>query len=234
MNIYHQELLEQMKIHQGKGTKHSASDSYLSSGHAFYSISVPVKRDIARSWVKRHTDISENELLQLVNSLFTGKSYEEKTIASLLLEYLPRQRKKLLIDNIDLWTNELQGWAEIDSLCQSVFTAKEVLDNWSAWEKLITKLSQDNNINKRRASIVLLTKPASVLEDKKIAVLSFAIIDMLQAERDILITKAISWLLRSLVKYHKTEVAQYIEKNKSTLPAIAVRETKRKIQTGKK
>ena len=53
-------------------------------------------------------------------------------------------------------------------------------------------------------------------------------------EKDILITKAISWLLRSLVKYHKNEVDQVIEQNKETLPKIAIRETKRKIETGRK
>ncbi|MDP2951009.1 MAG: DNA alkylation repair protein, partial [bacterium] len=64
--------------------------------------------------------------------------------------------------------------------------------------------------------------------------LAFENIEKLKPEKDILITKAISWLLRNLIKYHKKEVADYLKKNKNSLPKIAVRETEKKIKTGKK
>lgn len=55
-----------------------------------------------------------------------------------------------------------------------------------------------------------------------------------QTEKHVMITKAISWLLRSLIKYHKNEVTVYLKKNSLTLPKIAVREVRRKLETGKK
>lgn len=49
-----------------------------------------------------------------------------------------------------------------------------------------------------------------------------------------LIAKAVSWILRSLVKRHRQIVGEYVFKNEASLPAIAVREFKKKYETGKK
>lgn len=234
MNAYHKDLLEEVKKYSRMGTSHSSSDSYLGSGHFYYSVAVPKKREVVKKWVKEHTNISFAEYLALLNSLYTSQSYEEKTMASLLLEYLPQQRKQLNPHLLDSWLNELHGWAEIDCLCQSNFSAKEILVDWTTWKDLIKKFSHNNNISKRRASLVLLTGPVSHSENKELAILAFSVIDTLKSEKDILITKAISWLLRSLVKFHKEDVKKYVVTNKDFLPKIAVRETMRKIETGRK
>lgn len=234
MNTYHQELLSQIQSHAGKGTTHTAGDSYLSSGHEYYSIAVPLKRTIVKEWVRSHKDISVTEFVSLLDSLFAGKSYEEKTIAGLLLGYVPKLRKIIDPTKLDEWLEGLQGWAEIDTLCQSNFTAEELLSTWHVWEELLKRFVVSQHVAKKRASLVLLTGPVSHTDNKKLAQLAFENIAKLQTEKDILITKAISWLLRSLVKYHKEEVVHFMDENQQTLPKIALRETKNKLRTGKK
>lgn len=59
-------------------------------------------------------------------------------------------------------------------------------------------------------------------------------IERLKHEKEILITKAISWVLRSAVTHHEQAVKRYVLANKDTLPKIAVRETLVKIKTGTK
>jgi 3-methyladenine DNA glycosylase AlkD len=59
-------------------------------------------------------------------------------------------------------------------------------------------------------------------------------IEKLKHEKPVLITKAISWLLRSMVKNHKNEVEKYIKNNLESLPKIAIRETQKKLITGTK
>jgi 3-methyladenine DNA glycosylase AlkD len=71
-------------------------------------------------------------------------------------------------------------------------------------------------------------------DDARLSDLSFALIERLKGERDILITKAVSWLLRNLTLRHKQEVAAYLKANGASLPPIAVRETTRKLKTGTK
>lgn len=150
------------------------------------------------------------------------------------MEYTPNFRKQIDPQVLDKWLIGVKGWGEVDSLCQSSFSATEILAKWDDWKKLITKFSQDRGIHKRRASLVLLCKAVRESDDKRLADLAFRNIEKLKGEKDVLITKAVSWLLRSLTEKHKEEVAKYLENNKETLPKIAVREVSRKLLTGKK
>lgn len=152
----------------------------------------------------------------------------------MLFGYLGKLRKQVKPKDIDRWLNNLKGWAQVDSLCQSNFTAKDLLDNWNNWKRFLIKLSKDKNINKRRASLVFLTKPVRDSNDRRLAKLALKNINKLKAEKEILITKAISWLLRDMIKNHRKKVESYLKENSKTLPKIAVRETKKKLLTGRK
>lgn len=123
---------------------------------------------------------------------------------------------------------------ETDSICQSKFSAPEVFRKWKEWRELLTKLASDKNVHKRRASLVLLTKLVKDSEDMRLADLAFANIGKLKQNREILVAKAISWLLRDLIKNHRQSVEKYLLENEDTLPRIAVRETRQKLLTGRK
>lgn len=234
MNKHHRELLEEVKRQSKSARPKKVSANYSGSGHTKYGLSNPQERQITKAWIKNHPGITTSQLEELLNSLYSAPSQDEKTLAGKLLEYFPRLRAQLKPSLIDTWLNHLEGWEEVDSLCQSNFTAKELLDNWPKWEKLLKNLNKSPNINKRRASLVFLTGLVSKSDDPRLTSLAFENIDNLKDERDILITKAVSWLLRDLTKLHRKEVEDYLEKNINTLPSIAIRETKNKLKTGRK
>jgi 3-methyladenine DNA glycosylase AlkD len=71
-------------------------------------------------------------------------------------------------------------------------------------------------------------------EDARLADFAFMNIDKLKKEREILVTKAISWLLRDLIKHNRPRVETYLKENEDTLPKIALRETRTKLLTGRK
>lgn len=235
MNRNHQELVVLLKRHSGQGTKHQAEreKNYIGSEKYSYTIKSSVKRQFIKEWLKHHL-LTFSEYFELLNSLYRGKSHDEISIGGKLLEYLPKLRKQLNPESLNKWLDDTEGWSEVDSLCQSNFTAEEMLSNWTVWKKLMDGLSVSKNIHKRRASLVLLTGPVRKSPDTKLSNLAFENIAKLQEEREILITKAISWLLRDLIKYHRKEVETFLEKNSLKLPKIAVRETVRKLTTGKK
>jgi 3-methyladenine DNA glycosylase AlkD len=109
-----------------------------------------------------------------------------------------------------------------------------LLGDWTTWKKLIKSFVKDKNISKRRASLVLLTKSLRQSDDIKLSKLAFENIEKLKHEKEILITKAISWLLRSLVKFHSKQLSIYLKENRDTLPKIAYREAYCKLTTGRK
>jgi 3-methyladenine DNA glycosylase AlkD len=235
MNKHYAEILAEIKKSVGKKSEDMAwVKKYMGTDKIFYSLRSETKKKIAKNFIKKYPNISLVGYIDLLNSLFAGKSHEEICVASRLLEFLPKLRKQLNPKVLDKWLDNACGWGEIDSICQSNFSAEELLDDWSGWEELILKFSKDKNISKRRASLVLLTKSVRNSSDSRLANLAFSNIDRLKLEKDILITKAISWLLRSLINHNSDIVKAYLEKNKYVLPKIAIRETARKLLTGRK
>jgi 3-methyladenine DNA glycosylase AlkD len=231
---FHREIVSKLKKHAGRGTKHSDNPGYHGSTHFSYHISTPVKRKIVREFLARHKDISQKEFTELADSLYKAGSLDEKHIAGMLLGCAKSHRGNISPRAADSWLNHLEGWAEIDSLCQSNFTAEEMLSRWKEWKALLAGFSKNRNISKRRASLVFLTGPVKKSDDERLSTVAFQNVERLKGEKDILITKAISWLLRNLMARHKKEVVAYLDRNGDSLPSVAVREAKRKLLTGRK
>jgi len=191
-------------------------------------------RSIAREFMRSHAHLSADEFAQLLTSLVHGESGTEKMMAGILLDYSRLDQRKFKIKLFDDWLNELEGWAEIDTLCTSKYARSEILAQWQDWERLLKKFSRSKDIGKRRASLVFLCVPTRYSQVPELADLAFENIQRLSGERDILITKAISWLLRSMIKLYRKEVMSFIKEYADSLPAIAVRETRAKLSTGVK
>ncbi len=235
MHPDHETLLKQLHA-AARGAEASGFDlqSYLGAPIPVLNVSAPAQRKIVRDWRSAHKPLPTAMVLELVDMLVQGDFHEEKTLGLLILEGLGRGRRPFGPAEVDRWLDHLTGWAEVDSLCQSLFGPEDLLGDWPAWRALIGRLAKDTNINKRRASLVLLTRPARMSPDQRLRDLAFETIEVLKGERPIIITKAVSWLLRSLVQHHAGEVAGYLEEQGPTLPAIAVREARAKLTTGRK
>ncbi|HEY2047742.1 MAG TPA: DNA alkylation repair protein [Caulobacteraceae bacterium] len=209
-------------------------DSYGGSGHSFYRLDVPERRAIARAWVAARRGGDPADALAVIGSLFAGDSHEEKTLPGFILALDREVRRAVRPSDLDRWLGELNGWAEIDCLCQSVFTAEDFLADWPAWKALLERLAGDANINKRRATLVLLNAPVRGSDDPRFRDLALQTLDRLKGERDILITKAVSWLLRTMIGRYRATVEDYLAREADRLPKVAVRETRIKLATGTK
>jgi 3-methyladenine DNA glycosylase AlkD len=233
MNKYHEEIIDLFSSYKGN-YKSKHDQSYIGSSKFGYPISTPESRKIIKNWLKGHPDLTAKEFTELMDSLSLGKSFNEVTAIGKFLEYCPDLRHSVDPKHLDSWLDHTEGWAEVDTICAGTFSAEDYLSNWSTWEKLIKKFSTDPNVHKRRASLVLLVSPVRQSPDSRLSALAFENIEKLKGEKDILITKAISWLLRHLIKLHRKEVELYLNKNADSLPKIAVRETQNKLKSGRK
>jgi 3-methyladenine DNA glycosylase AlkD len=235
-NPVHKKILRELEKLNSKGKESERLwvQKYLGSNKPTRCIKGSVIIDLARKTVKDN-NLDAKSFTQLLDSLYSkATTFEEMDIAARLLGVAPKLRVQMPPQKLDYWLNFTHGWAECDVLCQSNFNPEEILSNWKVWEKLLVKFSKDKNIHKRRAGVVLLTKAVRNSPDKKLSNLAFKNTDVLKKEKEILITKAVSWILRALIKHHKEEVADYLNKNKDVLPKIAVREVTNKLVTGKK
>lgn len=190
---------------------------------------------IAKDIIKDQDHIEIGGLIKLLDQLFAANTFEEYIVGGKIFTLLkPKIRSLISFDQLEKWLSKARGWVEVDVICQSSYTACEVLERWAEWQKMIKKFSKSEIISLRRASLVLQNPSVRKTSDERLRRLAFQTIDKLKPEKDVLITKAVSWLLRSLVVCDKDEVKTYLLKNETTLPRIAYRETMKKIETGKK
>ncbi len=235
MNKYHQEILEEIKKFKKKPEEMWPNIAYyLGTSHPVYGLSAKEGTDIAKIWARTHKDISTKELCDMLDSLYAAESFDEKWLAGRILQQFPKLRPHIHPRSIKQWLCNLAGWAEIDSLCQSAFGANDMFLNWNAWEKALQQFAKGKSIAHRRASLVLLVTPVRQSADERFSGLAFDNVERLKSEKDILITKAVSWILRDMIQNHKEEVGEYLLQNRDTLPKIALREATRKLTTGKK
>lgn len=234
MNPHHQHLVREFQATEpGRGqTTHRPEHRGIS--RRWYGLTNAQHRQIILDFIKAHKALSFDDWLALIDALYQGESYEERCAPGTLFKRFPEFRRQLPLSQLDRWLGELEGWAEVDSTCQTVFTAADLLADWPRWEAFLDALSRDSNVNKRRASLVLLTAPIAKSADERILQLSFRLIDRLKSEKDKRITKAVSWLLRKGIKQHRNAISDYLDANAESLPAIALRETRKKLATGKK
>jgi 3-methyladenine DNA glycosylase AlkD len=224
-------------LHQVAGTgsaAHHGSEAYMGSPHRLLGVAVPDLRRLARSWLAANRSLPPDSVLALLDIMFAGDLHDEKTLAALILDYGKAAKAAATPARVGAWLDHLVGWAEIDALCSNVFRTEDFLSGWAEWGPWLSGLALDPNINKRRASLVMLTGPVRSSDDARLLQASLDNLGKLQAERAILITKAVSWLLRSLIGRHRDAVIRYIDENRAALPAIAVREVSAKLETGRK
>ena len=234
MHPHHKEILDIIKENSGEATRHTFLDRYLGNTHPRYAINAPTLRLIAKEWMKDHKKTSAAEFAKILASLIKGKSATEKFFAGILLDASTQQQRQFDPRSFEKWLDHLVGWAEVDSVCTGDYTITAIPANFVSWKKILVRLSKSKNINKRRASLVFLCSPLRRVKDKRLAAIAIQNVDRLKHEKEPLITKAISWVLRSMVNHHKLLLESYLKKNQKELPAIAVRETTTKLKTGRK
>lgn len=234
MNSHHHDLLEAIQNASGQATHHTFSDTYLGNSNPRFAINAPALRAIARTWSTENKALSQKEFLATISSLIKGESSTEKMLAGMLLDCATTEQSAFAPKNFDEWLEYLCGWAEVDVVCSGKFSIKALPLQPNTWSSLLTKFSRSKDIHKRRASLVFLCSPVRRHKETWMEELAIANIERLKSEKEILITKAISWLLRSMIKNYRKTVEQYLKEQESSLPAIAVRETKTKLLTGRK
>ncbi len=195
-----------------------------------------VKTDVLRKLSKElaGTLATDASRLTALDELYSGPTFEHRALAGHLLHAMPKFRASLNLEQLRKWIGGLTGWCEIDTTCQNGWTAAEVLARWPEWHSFLRALPESPSISLRRASLVLLLSPLRASADDRLSNVAFANLDALITAREPLIVKAQSWLLRGLIKHHGEAVAVYLESHAQQLPSAVGRETRAKLETGRK
>src|SRR5690606_1975664 len=125
-------------------------------------------RDFISDFLASHkNELTPEAAIPLLDALYAGQTLEEPVLAGMLIAKLPKLRAVLPFDVFERWLDRLQGWVEVDSTCQSSFAPKDLYARWEEWSSFLLKLNADPDINKRRASLVLLIRTVRESDDPR-------------------------------------------------------------------
>jgi 3-methyladenine DNA glycosylase AlkD len=207
--------------------------SVVQGGLSMFGVRVPDLRRIAREWMRAHKGISWDELVPLVEALWDGDSHEERIMAMELIQAKRSGISQLSWEDIDRWRDKIDNWVLTDMLGSRVL-AIWVLAKPEARLGYLQELIEDESVWSRRLALVATCQINRGHTGLTIPDLTLELVDHVKAERDPMITKAVSWALRELTKTHPAAVATYVERERTALAAHAVREVENKLRTGLK
>ena len=172
---------------------------YLGTPRQVLGVRADDLRTLAKTTAQANKSWPAADWLALLDLLYAGDLFEQRSLAGHLLGVLHTLRRTLELARLRTWLAGQVGWAEVDTTCQSAWTDKEVLARWVEWEPFLDDLNQAAEISLRRASLVLLVAPLRHNADPRLTQRALVNARRVQHERDAMITKAVSWVLRSMV-----------------------------------
>lgn len=201
------------------------------SGMSNLGVRVPVIRKIAKEWLKKNKEVSDKDFLDLLQALWKQPIFELRSLAQELLMAHKKFLKQFNWKIGEAWLNDVNNWAHCDVL------STQILGFLVLWDKSHLR-SLKSYLRKsgkwyRRAAIVSLIQIIRKREIRPEEVLKM--IDQIKKDQDPMIQKAISWVLREMIRPgFKKEVGVYLNQNRNILATYVVREVNNKLRTGLK
>ncbi|HXK61722.1 MAG TPA: DNA alkylation repair protein [Acidobacteriota bacterium] len=189
-------------------------------------------RQIARRWSLEHRDACWEAVLELIESLWQAPSQEERALAILLLQRHSGRIPSLDWELFDRWRKDLDNWGLTDALATIVF-GPWIAADYSVRGARLWSLIEDSSVWSRRLALVA-TVPLNRVPSTAIPETTLALIDRVASEREPMITKAVSWALRELIRVDRASVESYLEENRTRLARLVLREVGNKLRTGLK
>jgi 3-methyladenine DNA glycosylase AlkD len=197
-----------------------------------YGVRAPQLRKIARAWYRTHRQVTADDLIALVETLWNGGSREERVLATHLLEHYEHWIPRLTKAHFERWRRDLDGWEITDGL--GWVLALWLVGDLDARSGYLWDLMAHQDVWSRRLALVPTARINRGKQGITIPDLTLRLVDQVKKERHAMITKAVSWVLREMIKTHRDEVAAYLEENRDVLARHVVREVDNKLRTGLK
>jgi 3-methyladenine DNA glycosylase AlkD len=205
----------------------------IPTGLKMYGLRTPVIREMARTWQRDHKEAACEDLLAVVEAVWEGESREERMVALELLQHHPSCIPDLTWAHFERWRQGLDNWEITDVLGRAVL-GPWVLGDPDARLAHLGDLIGDEDVWSRRLALVAAVGLNRTRKDVSFPALTLELIDQVKEERHPMITKAISWTLREMIRKHPDLVAAYLVANRDVLAPLVAREVSNKLKTGRK
>ena len=206
--------------------------AYLKSEHQFYGVKVPTLRKIAKAWLKQHKSADINDIIEMTALLWDSDWHEERSLATLLLQYRSDDLTLAHLPHIEKMMNEATSWVYLDALATWVVgtlidTDSRTLDYLPVW-------ADSENFWVRRAAI-LAQIPQFRRGEGDFDLFARLAVPMFDEGKDwakeerFFIRKAIGWALRELATRRPELVHDFVRQHREQMSGLTFREATRKL-----
>jgi 3-methyladenine DNA glycosylase AlkD len=203
----------------GSPTRAEEEKRYLKSELHFLGATVWQIRREVKAFVERYPSLSHEELVQLVEALWSQPVFERRLAAAMLLDRYPSLIGPADLVLLERLVRESRTWALVDALAGDVIgpllvrhpRAASRLDRWA----------RDRDFWVRRAALLAMLEPLKQgASFRRFAGYADAMLD----EKEFFIRKAIGWVLRDTGKRRPQEVFDWVAPRTARVSGVTIRE----------
>ena len=219
-----QEMEDQLRS-RGDPERAEAEKRYLKSSLEFFGMSVWEIRRV----LKRQRRLSHDELVALVDALWSKPVFELRLAAAFLLEANPSEVGPADLVLLERLIRDSHTWALVDVLAGDVAGSlfvrhPDALPSLDAW-------AADEDFWVRRSALLALRGPlkdgASLDQFARYA-------DAMLDEKEFFIRKAIGWVLREVGKQRPDEVFEWLAPRTARTSGVTLREAVKYLEPGQR
>ena len=196
-------------------------------------VTVPNIRPIVKELNKSFKQSPPEVVIAFAKQLNATRILEAQQIAFELIDKHKPAQRSLTLDDLYVFGEGIDNWISVDHFAGMLAgpawregqIPDEVVEEWATTEDRWW----------RRAAVVCtvaLNQKARGGSGDPIRTLK--ICELVAADKDDMVAKALSWALRELAKREPDPVILFVDQNENILPGRVVREVRRKISTGRK
>jgi 3-methyladenine DNA glycosylase AlkD len=209
------------------------SKGYYPSSMRIIGVKVPDQRMIRKELSKRLKGGTPADVVKISKMLVDKDIFECQQVAYELLDKNKKVRDSLTFKDLMDLKKGLDNWISVDTY--SGYLGGVAWREGVIPDSTIKEWAMSDNKWERRTAVVctvaLNQKARGGTGDAKRTIW---VCEMVAADKDEMVAKALSWALRELSKIEKEPVIEFLKEYNDVLPARVNREVKRKLETGKK
>jgi 3-methyladenine DNA glycosylase AlkD len=198
----------------------ASEQRYLKSELTFLGATVWQIEGVVKQIARDHGDIGHDELISLVELLWSAPVHERRMASVMFLERFERLLSADDLPLIERLTRESGTWALVDGLAGDV-VGSLVRDDPVGVSAVMDRWATDNDFWVRRASLLAELRP---IRDGAPLERFLARAERMLDEKEFFIRKAIGWVLREASKKRPEEVAAWVAPRTHRASGVTMRE----------
>jgi 3-methyladenine DNA glycosylase AlkD len=204
----------------GTAERAEKEQSYLKSQLNHYGTPVPAIRSVVTTIARRHPDLTHDELVALVDALWTVPVHERRMASVELLDLYGARLDPSDAGLVERLLRESRTWALVDGLATSVVGT--LVERHPEMGSVLDRWAVDDDFWLRRSALLALLVPLRRGDGNFERFGRYA--DSMLDEREFFIRKAIGWVLRDTARKRPDLVYHWLLPRAARASTVTIRE----------